>query len=83
MVLPCQIDFLRHTGVPNGVAIIAKNQMTGPPTVSALSSMTPDGSAPSVQVSYALDLQKYAHAGGANASHYNPALTGGVHSTMG
>ena len=33
---------LRNEGIPNGVAMIAKNQMTGPPTLPALSSITPD-----------------------------------------
>lgn len=33
---------LRNEGMPNGVAMIAKNQMTGPPTLPALSSITPE-----------------------------------------
>lgn len=33
---------LRNEGMPNGVAMTARNQMTGPLTLAALSSITPE-----------------------------------------
>ena len=42
MVLAYRFELLRSEGMPYGVMIIAKNQMTGPPTVPAFSSMTPE-----------------------------------------